>query len=77
MHLRSAGGTVSVPMMVRFGQYAYSAFITMGFEETATLLSFFNKDSVRSLIWSAIAGRMKHTLCQGAESAAPHACPWG
>lgn len=40
--------------MVRFGQCAYSALITIGFEETAPLV-FFNSVSVRDLMMSAMA----------------------
>lgn len=40
--------------MVRLGQCAYSALITIGLEETA-LLVFFNSASVRDFIISAIA----------------------
>lgn len=40
-------------MMVRLGQWAYSALITIGFEETA-LLVFFRSDSVRDFMISAI-----------------------
>lgn len=41
-------------MIVILGQWAYSALMTMGFEETAALL-LFKSDSVRDFIVSAIA----------------------
>lgn len=41
-------------MMVRLGQWAYSALMTMGFEVTAALV-LFRSDSVRDFMVSAIA----------------------
>ena len=53
--------------MVRLGQCAYSALITIGLEETAVLL-FFNSASVRDLIVSAIADAKRTELPYSSEA---------